>query len=478
MKRNMISSMLIDRVHFPLLHPMKQISQCFLLCLLFLVGCKSNKGNNHKPNWVQQRPTDEMYYVGIGIASKIANPTNFQQVAKKNAVNDLISEISVTVSSNSLLSQYQRDKDFTQQFESEVKITTLNSIEGFNIVDSWEDKEYFWIYYRLSKEQYKSIKQQKMLAAIDQSLDFFELADLCSDQEIIKSIRLKIKALVCLQPYLNEDIQTQYKGRQIYVVNELVNSIQFQLNQIELRTDTTLMTFKVGQSNSNSLKVSTSTRNNNVPIPFVPINMICEMGSFVGTHSTESNQNGTAVLSIIRLESKASLQFLKIQLNMKAIFASDSIQVTLQNILLSLAMPNSSIRVSNIPISLYIQSNEFNLGKRLQTSYFESSLKTELSQSGCVFIENPETADYVVYINSETKAQGNIWGNMKMVTLNMTISITRQPDKLEIFKEAMRDIKGFQLTEENAGLDAYKTANENLLKNIYPPMKYAILGYK
>jgi hypothetical protein len=179
----------------------------FLLGCLLLFACKSNKGLKLKPDWVQNRPTNEIYYVGIGIASKASNPFNYQQVAKKNAVNDLISEIKVTVSSNSVLQQYQNNKEFSQQFESDVKITAMNTIEQFNVVDSWEDKDFFWIYYRLSKDEYKTAQRKKLMAAIEQAENYFERSETFSQEQFMQSIRLKVKALAALQLYLNEDVQ-------------------------------------------------------------------------------------------------------------------------------------------------------------------------------------------------------------------------------------------------------------------------------
>ena len=48
-----------------------------------------------RPTWVSARPVTGGYYVGIGLANK--NRPDAQEAAKKNALNDLASEISVTV---------------------------------------------------------------------------------------------------------------------------------------------------------------------------------------------------------------------------------------------------------------------------------------------------------------------------------------------------------------------------------------------
>jgi hypothetical protein len=241
------------------------------LCLSFCFACKSGKILHLKPDWVENRPTNELYYIGIGLASKAKNPFDYQQVAKKNAVNDLISEIKITVSSNSILTQFQNNTEFKQQFESDIKITAINTIESFNVVDSWEDKDYFWIYYKLSKEEYKEAKRRKLVAAVEQAENYFEKAESLPRDQYIQSLRLKIKALAVVQHYLNEGIQSFHHGKNIYLVNEIISSIQDQLYEVELVNNAGPLTGKVGRPVSEPFDVKAQYRLNKDPIPYLPL---------------------------------------------------------------------------------------------------------------------------------------------------------------------------------------------------------------
>src|SRR5690606_12314075 len=141
--------------------------------------------------------------------SKINSPNDYQQIAKKNALNDLISEIKVTVSTNSVLSQYQNNREFRQQFESDTRITALNTIERFETVDSWENKETYWVYYRLSKSEYENARRQKMLSALKRAADYYNRASQFDIRKnYMQALRLKIKAVATVQDYLSEDLQT------------------------------------------------------------------------------------------------------------------------------------------------------------------------------------------------------------------------------------------------------------------------------
>ena len=132
------------------------------LFLLILAACSSKLQQpvETKPSWLSGKPSSSDYYVGIGYGSKTVN-TNYIQVAKKSALEDLVSEIKVTVSSSSVLSTFEDNKNFREAYEQIIQTTAADEIEEFEVVDSWEDGTGYWVYYRLSKERYRQIKEQQ-----------------------------------------------------------------------------------------------------------------------------------------------------------------------------------------------------------------------------------------------------------------------------------------------------------------------------
>jgi len=447
--------------------------------LFFILATSQSCGSikqqhKSKPDWVKQRPTNDFFYVGIGVAAKAANPFDFQQVAKKNAVYDLISEIKVTVSSHSLLSQLQNDKQFSQQFESDVKVTAANTIEQFNVIDSWEDKDFFWIYYRLNKEEFKAIQQKKIDAAIEQAVYLLNQAESLTKAQLMQSIRLKIKALSALQPYVNQDLQTVFQNRNVYIVNELINSIQSQLYSIEIKSKISFSQAKVGKPITEPFEVLASYRNTNEPVPFLPITMFSEQHKVEGTILTETDQNGIGAIAVSRIIDKAPVQTIRVAADIKNILKSDSLNAALQKVLLSIDVPSTAIRLSVAPTKIFMEADEKNLDKKLTTSFFEPALKMELIDEGYVFTDVKNDADYTVMIHSNTRAEGNIWGSMKLAILNMNIVIIDNTNKTEIYKNVLSEIKGFQLTAENAGLDAYKTASKLMISTMYNSIRKGI----
>jgi hypothetical protein len=61
-----------------------------------------------------------------------------------------------------------------------------------------------------------------------------------------------------------------------------------------------------------------------------------------------------------------------------------------------------------------------------------------------------------------------MWGKMLQSNINMDISIVDVRNNQEIYKNALKDIKGFQLTPENASKDAYNNMLTNFWEKVYP----------
>src|SRR5258708_18589169 len=109
--------------------------------------------------------------MGIGHAIKDGQ-NNYIQEAKKSALEDLVSEIKVNISSTSVLNQLDNGKEFQEKYEQMIKTTATDDIEEFEQVDVWQDIKNYWVYYRLSKQRYKEIKDQLKRNAVTLGLDF------------------------------------------------------------------------------------------------------------------------------------------------------------------------------------------------------------------------------------------------------------------------------------------------------------------
>jgi hypothetical protein len=116
-----------------------------LVVLSVLCSCKTrvvretNTLAKNQPSWLMHRPVVAGYYTGVGGAKVDPINGNHMELAKNNALNDLVTEISVTISSKAVIHQFENDKVFKEEFESYSNSVIKDHIQDYELVDSWGD---------------------------------------------------------------------------------------------------------------------------------------------------------------------------------------------------------------------------------------------------------------------------------------------------------------------------------------------------
>ena len=98
--------------------------------LLLLTACDSLKQSASQksppPEWVKTKPVNSFYYIGIGSAPKTGyDPADYTQTAQQQALGDLSREISVNISSSSVLSVIENNYHINENWSSEIKQRVL-----------------------------------------------------------------------------------------------------------------------------------------------------------------------------------------------------------------------------------------------------------------------------------------------------------------------------------------------------------------
>lgn len=454
------------------------LSAIGILLAIGLMGCgvrKVDVNSNRKPGWVAQRPTNTDYYIGIGHSSKLTNSGDFQRVAKKNALDDMMGEIKVTVSSNSILSQYQNNQNFSQQFFSDTRMIASETMEGYQVLDSWEDKIDYWIYYRLSKADFEAYKRKKLYEALEKSIDLLNRADkLNVETEFVQKLQLRIKAAISLQNYLNKSIETDYNGRRVFLLNEILSQLQSQLYLVQIRASEQEIAVIMGKPLDHPIMATAQLKTSDTSfgiIPYLPLMIEGRNILLKGNVSAETQANGSAQFGISSIQCSEPIQVLNIKTNLKKLMMGDSVNVSMEKLLLNLDGPIANIRVKLAPIKIYMQSKELNLGNKMYYTILEPALKKKLMEKGCSFVKTPEQADYIIELEANTKDLGVMWGNMLRSTIDLDVVLKDAKTQSEIMHDAIGGIQGFQTTKEKAGLEAYKAMSIEMMKRIYPAIE-------
>ncbi len=448
-----------------------------ILTAILIVGFAIDAQSKRKPKWIKDRPVNNDYYIGIGKSSKEKSSSDYLEIAKNRALADMISEISVNISSNSVLYQIEDNKGLQETYQAQIELATKNYIEGYEIVDSWENKEEYWIYYRLSKVEYKKRKQEILDRAINLSKDFYEKAKEAEKEfDINNALIYYVKSFDAIKKHIGEDLSVFTLDGRIYLDNAIYQSIQDIFSRIKIVPEkdkyelTALTTENEPVFVKVKLKTDLETQNiSNLPIKFYfPDSEIKEIENVI------SLNNGKAECSIAAMAPKGRTQIIKAELNTDKYLGEDGPENLLKKLFYERGMkPYGHINVEVKEIIAYLESQEMFLGNYDFNHPVTRLLEQELSKNFFSFTKNIEETEVIVRIESEVTAGEKLEKhNLHTAFLNCNIRIIKSDSEVEVYNESIQDIKGMKSGSfEIAAKDAIKKAELKIKNEIIPNIR-------
>ena len=421
--------------------------------LIFFIAT-INLFSNSKPNWAKDRPVDANYYIGIAMLNKKEFP-NYLQIAKTNALNDLISEIKVNISSSFSKEINQENNNFNKKYSSNSLVTSSALIENYELVDTWEDSKEYWVYYRLSKQSYEKTRYAKVLLQIQKAKDLNRQADILSmEGKIVESISFRYKALISLNDYIENDLYEVNKGKDVQITNDIVNKIQSDLNDIVIQVNKESIKGKVGVILPDFDAVITIAGS---PAKF--INLLSGTEESASFDLATSDINGVAHFSKTRVSGLSTKQQINVFIDLSKFYNQDSTCNMLKNIFTAIKAPMGHLKVDTDPVSLFYETKELNSGSLTNTPFLSAAIKSKFSKFGCIESSIKDQADYTVSLDVNCKDSDMLVGGRICSILTYVIKIIDVKSNNIIFIDEGTNIKGFhQSSSEKAGQEAYKKA--------------------
>lgn len=446
---------------------MKSKIQLFVLvCLIFQFNLLLAK---KVPDWVKNRPINKEYYIGIGYASKIKGSSDHIEKAKSEALKNLASEITINISGEIISSIVEKSGILEEELKSQIRSTTQAELEGYELVETWQNKKEYWVYYRLSRMMYKKLKQEKIDKAVSLAMDLFKEAKSNEGKKNIeKALLYFLQALNPIEKYITETLETTYKGMTIYLNNEIYFSIQNLLSNIELKPVNPNMNAKINKSMKQSLQISALYNNgvqskiSNLPLTFT---FIRGKGDLVKNVRTDLNGVGKSKVS--KIKSSEKMQIVQAELDISRLINQDTTSYVYQNILKSFPIPTTKIILNVSGLSFYIESDETNFGRKLSILHVEPKLKQAFSEKGFTFTENMNKADIYVKVNAKSREGSEMYG-MYTAFVDLSVSVVDMDSGDEIYKCSLNNVNGQGLNFEKAGLKAFEKAADEISEDMLP----------
>ncbi|MEA1985995.1 MAG: LPP20 family lipoprotein [Candidatus Marinimicrobia bacterium] len=458
---------------------MKSVVKIFLIslvALLFIFSCgttnstikdekitysgekKEVKSNSQMPSWIIQTPTDNAYLIGIGSSPKTAGSTEHIQKAKNSALNMIAGEIQVKISSEVVNSLIEKGEIVEEEFRERIQAKTQMDLEGYELVENWEDETNFYVYYRLSKEKYASAKKKKQDEAIQLALDNHLTAKLnLAKNNYADAIKYYIKSLEAIEIYLSESLEAEVNGEKVFLGNLLYKKLQDVISDISIESENSKINCNLGQAVNSAVFIVKNKSGDyieNFPLAFT---FIRGDADFIPTG--KSNRFGKSKVSISKITSTKDLQTLEAKYDISNQLNSESI--ILNKLLTTLNMPTSRITFEVKKPVIYIDSKETIDGKDVRIARIEPVVKERLSEMNYEFVELPFGNDWEIKIIAEAR-QGSQMSSLFTSFADLTFSVTEVSTGNEIYKTNLNHVKGLDLNFEKAGMKAL----ENIAKKV------------
>jgi hypothetical protein len=441
------------------------VTRIFTLLLTVLVACspKVQQPVESKPAWLSAKPSQPGYYTGIGHSTKTGT-NNYVQEAKKTALEDLVSEIKVNVSSSSVLSTFEDNNEFREQYEQIIKTTAADEIEEFEQAGAWEDDNNYWVYYRLSIQRYKQIKEEQRRNAVILATDYLEKAQKSdAEGERIQALGFYFQALRSVEKYLGEAIAVTVNGKDILLVNEIFASIQGLLDKIQLKVEPSEILIN-RRLNLNAQTVTTKAfyKDINKPAVLLPLTSSFAKGAGDVFPDYKTNEDGTAKILINKITSRELEQTVGVRVNIDAISGQGTSPVY-SLISKRLQVPTTQIVLKVQRPVVFMTADEKSLGVNKNNFQISNRLKNLLANSGFEFTNNREEADLWFDVLADSE-KGSISGSIYVTYLTGVIKVTAVREGKEIYATTLDRVKGYGLDYDKSSQDAYNKALDVLEK--------------
>lgn len=456
----------------------------FLLPFLIAAGCSDQRRvvdavppdpASVRPDWVRARPVTSAYYVGVGLASKAR--ADFQETAKKNALNDLASEISVVVEGNSLLSTLDRTTRFDETYTSTIRTRTSEQLEGFELVDTWENGTEYWTYYRLSKATHEAIKQERKARALGTASDLLSRArQSLAEGDLRGAFDQDMRALLALRDHWGENDVVEVDGRQVPLANEIFSDLQRLTSGIRfsILPERCELTYADGFRRELLITAVHGDNGRTRDLVQLPLSIIYPGHAGRVTEMRSTDASGHTRTTIQRIATDAVNPEVIVRLDLDALVSGELEPALVRPLVASLTVPEKRAPIDLKMPRVLMRARETNLGEPVAEAGLSVVVREELTRRGFRFVEREQEADLLFDMQATTRKGGESSGFYTSF-LDLTFTFRDRRTGHTVHEGGRQGVKGVQLDYARAGLEAYKRASQEVRNDLIPAMLGSIL---
>lgn len=376
------------------------MKRLFLLTIAYLCVIMTSMAND-LPKWVEKRPVSDKDYIGISSAS--LSVENYSDVARMSALNEIATQISVKIESNTFLNTVDIDGLAKQQFEQNIEESLVAHLSGYELVDTYQSSTDYFVFYKLNKEVYKKYIDEKKKGAIQEGLDLFAKGKQSENNgDISVALSLYSKGMEVVEPYLSLELDGMYGGRYVNVASELFTAAKSIFSGMAI-------TSNVSQLSVQSLKtvkepVAVCLSKNGVVLPNVLMNAKFVSGTGAITPSVKTDHTGTAIFYVTNVTAKDDVQTLNITIDKSFI---EQLPHTFRSLIPISSLPTHKVTLA---VTDPVKTAFFNVGTN-DIPECERLVRSIFVNNHFEVIENA-SADLFIQYSTEFRVGNEIDGQM------------------------------------------------------------------
>ncbi|MCX8080367.1 MAG: LPP20 family lipoprotein [Bacteroidia bacterium] len=441
---------------------MKQ--KIFLIIIILCSAVFSQNPSLAPPSWVSNRPVSASRFIGIGVAEKTPG-SNYMMEAKKNALYDMASEIKVNISSNSMLYSYQNNNQFNQTYNSLIKLSNTENIEGYQQAGTYENEKQYWVYYYLEKEEYFRRKEQKKQQTLQQASQLLSNADReLKSGNFTNALLFRLKAFGVLIPYMNEEVKLNpLEAGGISNPVQLFQLIQNQLDAIAFQANTTSFDVIPLQKTYQDLEIKFT---NHIPYQFAQLPFFIEYNEEEirpGHEIEEVTANNVIKFSIEKIMKISGDITIHFTPDLEALSKRDTVALAgamLAKQILNLPKKQITLRLRNIMIYYDFQLQNFS--KKISTSEASSwdyTFKEFFKGLPIQETNDPKSADFIITCIANTSLDADnqyLFSSTQNYLAELKAEfILKNAFQKEIYRHSLNQMHGYDKDKFASGLKAY-----------------------
>lgn len=432
---------------------------------LFLFGFTLSKAQS--PGWVINTPIDSEYYIGIGSSEK-SNP-NYLSFAAKRALASISEQIQINIKSNNEIFISEDKSGVDEDFFMTIRTNSNLELQDYEKYKNWEDKDKYFVYYRLSKSKYReNLLISYNLAIENATIKVKEAEANLYKNETSQAIRSYLDATKFLEPFVKNTF-IKDKHAEVYNLWQKIKSdLVAVVNSFTLISTEKPIEIKKNQLFEKEFSISTLFKKGKDTYTIGQVPVRFDLSENINAFQKKiilSDQKGIANNKIKSIYNESLDYKINCTIDFENYFTGFGDYEILQQINFQDFASEKVIPIKVIPISVFIISDEQTQAKGNKFSLIKNQLTSELLKNNILVTKIPEKADYRIKIQSDTQ-NGTEYEGFFSSLLTVKYILQEISTNKTIYSGVVYDVKGVSLNYKSAAQQAYINFNEQIQEKL------------